>query len=631
MNIFINFDASFMKKSIQTFFIFFLLLSGFAAKAQLTIKPLEKTAPLNQYRTIGKSFKKSASDTLNLPFFDDFLYGPSFPDEMRWVENQAYVNNDFALFPPSYGVATLDPLDGNGNPWFPFSVFGSGPGDTLTSSPINLLDSGGVAYQLKDSIYLSFFYQSKGLGDLSKSQDSLFLQFKNQFGNWITVWRTSGGNMSAFKQVMIPVESSVYLHKGFQFRFTTYTYLWGNNNHFHLDYIDFRKNRRFSQSFYDDYAVSAPPTSLLQDYSSMPYDHFLTNPGAYTADSIFFQVSNLGSGVLNIEVKHKETFQSNTIIETNPVTNAANVPAMGFAERRFAGFPLTGLTGDKIVIRRSYELREPSVLNAYRDNDRIETDFVFDNYYAYDDGTAEAGFGFNDLLKGEGSIAVKYSLAKSDTLRAIGVFFNQSIKDVSRSFVNLAVWNDLNTTPLHMFTNITPVYTDSINGYHIFTLDTPVIVSAGNLYVGWEQTGNFNLNVGLDRNYGYVAKKKGANPNIFYKVGEGNWLQNADASINGAPMIRVFLGKPFNPVAGTPINQKISAKIYPNPFSNHFNIEMSGAFTYRMLDIRGKIVQEGNGFDITEIRDLNLIPGVYYVLCTDSSGRTLSQKIISHP
>jgi hypothetical protein len=619
-----------MKNSVRLFILSFLVLSGMDVWAQLTIKPLERGG--HQHKTSNlpsKQYKKGKPDTLNLPFFDDFLYGPAFPDTARWREKQAFVNNDFALLPPSYGVVTLDPMDGEGNPWFPFSVFGSGPGDTLSSQPINLQDSGGVAYQIKDSIYLSFFYQSKGLADFSKNLDSLFLQFKNQFGNWITVWRAPGGNMTAFKQVMIPVLSAAHLHNSFQFRFTTYTYLWGNNNHFHLDYIDLRKNRRFNQTFYDDYAVSSPPTSLLKDYSAMPYQHFLTNPAANTADSIFFRVSNLTAGVLNIEVKHKETFQGNTLIETNPVTNAANVAAMGFAERRFQGFPLTGLSGDKVVIKRVYELREPSVLNPYRDNDRIETDFIFDNYYAYDDGTAEAGFGFNDLLKGEGSIAVKYEIAKSDTLRALGVFFNQSVKDVSRSFVNLSIWNDLNTVPLHMFTNVTPVYTDSINGFHIFVLDTPVIVSPGNLYVGWEQTGNFNLNIGLDRNYGYVAKKSGANPNIFYRVGEGNWIQNTDATINGAPMMRIYLGKPFNPAAGLDRTEINFARMYPNPFSNQLNIEMTGTFEYRLMDMNGRILLSGQGQDQVHLENLSLNPGVYWMICRNSNSNTVTQKLIS--
>lgn len=618
-----------MKKFARYSFLCLSVLISLQAWSQLAVKPLERGAAPDNFQPVIK-FKKNQSDTLNLPFFEDFLYGPSLPNSEKWQDRHVFVNNDFALLPPSYGVATLDPLDGNGNPWFSFSTFGSGPGDTLTSLPINLKDSGGVAFQIKDSIYLSFFYQSKGLGDLSKSQDSLFLQFKNQFGNWITVWRAPGGNMTSFKQVIIPVLSEAYLHPSFQFRYTIYTYLWGNNNQFHVDYIDLRKNRRMSQS-YDDYAVSSPPTSLLKDYSAMPYSHFLVNPAAYTADSIFFGVSNLTSGVLNIEVKHKETFQGSTLIETNPVTNAANVPANGFAERRFPGFPLTGLSGEKVVIERTYELREPSVLNPYRNNDKIQTQFVFDNFYAYDDGTAEAGFGFNDLLKGEGSIAMSYDIAKSDTLRAIGVFFNQSVKDVSRNFVNLAVWDDLNEVPLHMFTNVSPVYTDSINGFHVFVLDTPVIVSAGKLYVGWQQTGNFNLNVGLDRNYGYVAKKSGANTNIFYKIGEGNWIQNTDASINGAPMMRVFVGKSFNPVANIPAYTKQSIKAYPNPFSNELHLELNGKFNYTLLDAKAGILLKGEFENELFLDNLSLNPGIYWIVCQRTDGVVFSQKLIKRP
>jgi hypothetical protein len=614
-------------KSIATIFALFFTTT---ALAQLEVKPLERNSLnySNHNKESSQLNKKKAGQTLILPFFEDFLYGPGYPDTNNWVDNQVYINNDFGLNPPSYGVATFDHLNANGNPWYPFSQFATGPADTLTSQFINLKDSGGVAYRIADSIYLSFFYQSKGLGDLSKTADSLFLQFKNRFGTWTTVWRTAGGGMGSFKQVLIPLVEDVYLHESFQFRFTAYTHQWGNNNQFHLDYIFLNKNRRFNQLGFDDYAVCTPPTSLLKVYSNMPYDHFLKSPNDYTADSIYFNVSNLSANVLNIEVKHKETSGGSTLIETNPVTNAANVPAFGFSTRRFVGIDLKGLVGKKVTIERSYELREPSVLNPYRDNDKIELKHTFDNYYSYDDGTAEAGFGFNDLLKGDGSIAVKYNLAKSDTLRAISVFFNQSVKDVSRVNFTLNVWTKLTLDPVYQFVNSYATYTGKINGFYDFILDSTIVLPAGEVYVGWQQTGNYNLNVGLDRNNGYIANKGGTNKEVYYKVGDGDWSQNNDGSINGSPMMRLVVGETIAPVVGINQPNTIKTAVYPNPCNNRISIEHKGDFSYQLSDLKGTIIANGVGSESIEINTTDLLHGIYFVIVKDKSGSTAYSKLI---
>ncbi len=578
-------------------------------RAQLELKPLIRAHHVLK-PTDQKLYKKAETDTLNLPFFDDFVYpGPS-PDTSKWEGNQVFVNKDFGLNPPSFGVATFDQLDPYGNPWFPFSTFGTGPGDTLTSRHINLKDSAGVPYKLSDSIGLSFFYQSKGLGDLSKDKDTIYLQFKNAVGNWITLWKAAGREMKNFSYVYVPVDQASYLHPGFQFRFHSYTFLWGNNNHFHLDYVMLNKNRKSLENSFDDYAVVSPPTSLLRNYSAMPYAHFSQNPVLHAADSIFFTVGNLSSGILNIEVKHKETHNGNTLIETNYVNNAANVPALGNAIRRFPNFNFSGLTGEKVVIDRVYEMRQPSILNVYKDNDKLSYPFVFDNYYAYDDGTAEAGFGFNDLISEEGSIAVKFDLAKSDTLRAFGVFFNQSVTDVSRVLINLGIWQDLNQTPVYYISNVSPAYTDSLNGYQIYVLDTPVVLAQGAVYAGWEQSGNFNLNVGLDKNNGYISKKSGANTNIYYRIAAGSWVQNTDPSIDGSPMIRLYVGKPYNPVAGIS-KPDFRLNLYPNPSDDFIQVNLKGEF--EIYNYLGQKVQDGHCNELEPI-DTKMLQNGHYLI-----------------
>ena len=73
-----------------------------------------------------------------------------------------------SLYSISVGVATLDGADSKGD-LYPLG-FGQShrKGDSLTSHSINL---GGL--QMSDSIYLSFFYQSGGLGAKPGKGDSL--------------------------------------------------------------------------------------------------------------------------------------------------------------------------------------------------------------------------------------------------------------------------------------------------------------------------------------------------------------------------------------------------------------------------------------------------------------------------
>ena len=108
---------------------------------------------------------------VDIPFMDDFSYSGVYPDSSIWIDKYVYVNAHYPVFPVDYGVATFDVLNENGNLYpgsspFPFIA------DHLTSYPIKL-----GAYTPADSVYLSFYYQPQGRGDIPISYDSLVLEF----------------------------------------------------------------------------------------------------------------------------------------------------------------------------------------------------------------------------------------------------------------------------------------------------------------------------------------------------------------------------------------------------------------------------------------------------------------------
>ena len=52
-------------------------------------------------------------------------------------------------------------------------------------------------------------------------------------------------------------------------------------------------------------------------------------------------------------------------------------------------------------------------------------------------------------------------------------------------------------------------------------------------------------------------------------------------------------------------------KLYPNPSTEQFTIELSGDFTFTLLDSRGRLVAEGAGVDTHTVRTSSLQSGVY--------------------
>jgi len=53
----------------------------------------------------------TSSDTLLLPFFDDFSGHSIFPDSKKWSDNFVFINNTYSDQQITAGIATFDALD----------------------------------------------------------------------------------------------------------------------------------------------------------------------------------------------------------------------------------------------------------------------------------------------------------------------------------------------------------------------------------------------------------------------------------------------------------------------------------------------------------------------------------------
>jgi len=636
-------------KQVRRGSVSFLFIIGFSLLyGQVCTYPIKNNRSIHSFLKENPNYsfqpniknKFGKRDTLELPFFDDFSESNLYPDSLRWLNNQVYVNNHFPYHPPTINVATFDGLDSEGNPYNnTINKDYSAPGDSLISQPINLKDSTGSFYAISDSMVFSFFYQPNGLGYHLNGEDSLKLWFRASNNLWIKVWSVGGQAATAeFKHVSIPILDDNYLHQGFQFMFTTYTRQVGNANQWHIDYILLDKDRSSTDDSYNDYAIQNVPSPLLKSFTQMPYAHFSEDPNTQIADSIHLRLSNLYKDPKALQIRHQATYDGTIIASTEFINSTKNIGAQSSAVRNLPSYSsFIGLTGNQpIVINRLIEVRENGVANDYKQNDSILFTQEFADFYAYDDGTAEQGFGFDQNTNPsniEGQIAYGFDLTKEDTLYAIATYFNEAVFDVSRKRFTYRIWKELSGVNSGTFDDViyesdelSPTYS-SVNDWRTFTphyLDTTLILSPGKYYIGWKQESMYNLNVGWDKNYGYSKTPDKTNQNIYYKT-FGSWSN--DDLPSGTLMMRPHFGTSREIYASEKklVLTDNSVKVYPNPANNI--VHLSKVFSsIRIYDLQGKQVLEfwnNSNLDVSSLKE-----GAYFVFLSDNSKRFKITKLI---
>lgn len=632
-----------MKKLILLLLVFISI----RLNAQVTTTPIGSNARIQTFLDANPNYiwnegnhlnKWGRLDTLSLPFFDEFTISSIYPDSSLWLNNQVYINNHFPMLPPSLGVASFDVLDAFGKPYYnTINRLSKGPGDSLISQRINLLDSAGTAYALADSIYLSFFIQANGYGYHLSNEDSIRLFFRNKFNNWVQVWSKGGQPESTpFEQIIIPVKEDGYLHKGFQFMFTTLNRQVGNANHWHIDYVLLDKGRSFNAANYKDYAIQTNPSPLLKQYYEMPYSHFVLNSASESADSVNFRISSLYADTFVMEVRHMEQFDGNVLVNTSFPANSVNLYPYSSSRRRLNAYNFYSSLHAPlpIEIRREIRIREAGIANVNTANDTLVCYQRMHDYFAYDDGTAEQGFGFDHLTNPsniEGEIAYKFHLNKQDTLYAIGTFFNQSVFDVSRESFRFRVWQKIKEPGssdadilLYESEVQNPSYSYSRNGFSYHYLDTILILPEGDFYIGWYQAKMFNLNVGWDKNFGGRDNVEQTSSKLFYKL-FGSW-SNSNLP-EGTLMMRPFVGSQRDIVAS--LKEHIAVKqeltFYPNPANTvlFFNQLWSEIVIYNMNGV--EMLRE---FDTDKLYVNELVNGIYFVIARNSSNQWVRTKLI---
>jgi hypothetical protein len=499
---------------------------------------------------------------------------------MKWEFSGTSYTETIGINAPSIGMILFDGVDINGSP-YSLQRTEQGDADKITSKPFNLST---IAPNKANTLYLSFFWQLGGRGELPDENDELILEFLNKDGNWSKAWNQNGGvllDRNKFNEVVIAVAPS-FQHSNFQFRFFTKGRLSGPFDSWLIDYVFLNTGRTSTDFNFRDRSLTRRNNLRLGDFGAYPRELLTTGAQPWTTVSNeFFNLENrfraMEFSVSITDTTSKSTIGINENTPLNPVPNAKERRI--FQSRTLGVIPIpqantslqitTKLTsGDQLFFEINGGDTTKYSNVDFRANDEVKTYFPLQDYFAYDNGSADYAAGINQR---SGFLAVEYNTPREVFIKGISINFTNP-KQANQA-IDVLIWKELDKKPIFRKETLIPVK-DANEQLIYFSLDTNIRVN-GPFYIGFAQFTNEFIFVGLDKTNDLGSK-------IYYNVA-GAWVQNEE--VKGSLMIRphVSIAAPFveSVIPGA------SLRIYPNPVADYLTVE--GAFgEIRVFDSFGR-------------------------------------------
>lgn len=511
------------------------------------------------------------------------------------------------------------------------------PGDTVYS-PSNECDEG--LYVISDRIYT--------YDDIIQVPCDSIMEPEYV---WKKVWRSPGMTLQKFKelygvysrQVMIPVVDTIFFQADFRFRFDNIASLatenspsWrGNCDQWNLDYVYLDRDRSFDDTTYRDVGFVDRAPSLLKNYEAMPYKQYVNDLTNEMKDNIELLITNLDSITYNSNFYYAVYEVDGPFQYTYPGGNCNLGPVYEFGYQDCIScaahacppvnfiFPLA--TRDSAEFEIRYHIIG-DITPVDTVSDTLKFRQKFHNYYAYDDGSPEEGYGLSPT---GAKLAYRFNLNTKDTLRAVQMYFNRTMNNANEVFFNLVVWRDNNgkpgdaiyTQPMQRVT-----YSESLRDFHTYYLDEGVAVN-GTFYIGWTQLSPENLNIGYDR-------YNNAQQHIFYNT-DGVWYQS---TYQGALLMRPLIGKKWTSTGTQEFPaDNIAFSVSPNPVrGEEFHIRHSDSqsgdfrpedYRIRIFTTLGTVIFDGPYRET--LRSVLPSSGVYLVVVTGNDHHAVfTAKII---
>lgn len=471
---------------------------------------------------------------------------------------------------------------------------------------------------------------------------------------WNEVWSTYGCNvedwvaenpLDYFKQVMVPITDAQYLRNNFQFRFRNFASLdedvltsgniigWSSNcDQWNIDYVRLNLNRRINDLYPNDVAYVSPSISTLKEYQAMPWKQFRPSD---MITNFHNDLSNLSSSVKNTSYTYNIVKNHDQTIYVSPLNNENAEPYYphGLHDAQHHVSPLLEMSyeydgADSAEFTITHIFSMVGVNDERRSNDTSVFNQKFYNYYAYDDGTAEAGYCLlSTMVNPEASLAVRFTLAEPDTLQAVRMWFNHTLGDENVEPFSLMVWADDGFcadgspgpgTVLYEMPAQLPGFAENYLDFVSYYLEEPLYLS-GTFYVGFYQNHDVQLNLGFDQNNDASGK-------FFYRTA-AYWYPSF---YQGTPMIRPVVGKSFDH-SGVPQHATRNIRMYPNPTTGivHIDTDMEEDVDYRITNVFGQCVETGRLY--TKELSLERFPtGIYFIQLSADNQSIVTEKIIKH-
>lgn len=549
------------RNSIFIFFVFLLFQANISisfAQFQLLPTPVPEKG-LKDYSQNTRLHQASSP----LPFWDDF--SKKGVDTTKWVNEGATQSFTVGYAPPSYGVLLLDGVDERGRPYSNVLV-AQGITDKISSVPIDL---SGLNEEEKNTVFISFFWQSGGRGEMPDFNDDLSLFFLDTTNNWISVWRMLPEEQFTFTPEIIQVTQE-FQHENFQFRFQISGRASGPFDSWLVDYVYLNKNRNSNDLSFPDRALTKTNVRPLGRFSAIPlfelrqdFNEIWTNSGnefknlenrframEYSvilrdkADNSIVKTINNNTPFNPVPLANeRRTFDSNNF-------NVINLPSQE-TDYELITYLTTGdknlfqvINGDTIFFN-NIDLKM---------NDTVKTVIPIRDFFAYDDGNVDYSAGINQR---NGMLANRFEVSNAAFVKGISINFTNF--NQANSIVDLMIWRNLDENPIYIKEVFIPEK-PSLSDFSYFELEENIRVE-DIFFVGFTQFTNDFIYVGLDKTFDNGKE-------VFFNV-TGSWQQND--IVEGSLMIRVHLSE--NSISEQESQTETGYKLFPNPVSDWLHLE----------------------------------------------------------
>ena len=466
--------------------------------------------------------------------------------------------------------------------------------------------------------------------------------------NWNTVWATAGGQTleefhaednTYFRQVLIPVTNPDFFTERFQLRFYNYGSIATNNlptyrsnvDQWNIDLVYLNKGRNFADTTYKKISFSERAPSFLKRYQAMPYKQYRADPTNAVRPNIDLFITNLDSITHNTTYSYKAT-QINGSQQFS--YDGGNCNLLPFSISGFqtcatgcgaahACPPVASLFSldfdrDSTSYMITHYISDSTLAVPLTDSVQFTQGFY--NYFAYDDGTPELGYG---LEPAGAHFAVQFKMVVPDTLNGVQLLFNRTYDDANNKFFDIVVWRDNNGKPgeeVYRFVRQRPKWDEALYGFHYYTFPDPLIMN-GTFYIGLMQEEIGSINIGFDASLDNSVYN-------FYKSDE-QWSNSLFAgSIMLRPVVgsSYFVGNEENKLTKNPI-----LSIFPNPASTHINLRaesfsIDNATEISIYDLTGRVVYKTKWQNQLKLDCLT--KGMYLIRVNNASGQNATQKLL---